>query len=271
MPAFVSVTVFQITQTDAKRLAELVARIEGQCLELFDVIQEIKIGYKDAPAFKLKKLRQNFFAELKCQNACEKLRRRFADYWRCIEFAIINDVQRKHFCATNWQRMENRMKQDISSEYSSSSESLESDSSTFEEVLQTCDLEPLGVSYNVTFPIDQMDDPQIGAEVAAVESVKLQKPSRRRPRKKSRKSKKSKKPKESNPKPIAAPVVGDGIPYPTSSDNPDLESATQESISTFAEAYAKCMWLEWTKLEEVRFWCALKFELLTFISDLSRS
>jgi hypothetical protein len=66
-------------------------------------------------------------------------------------------------------------------------------------------------------------------------------------------------------------IVGDGIPYPPSSDNPNLESATQESISTFAEAYAKCMRLEWTKLEEVRFWCALKFELLTFISDLSRS
>jgi len=91
-------------------------------------------------------------------------------------------------------------------------------------------------------------------------------------RKKKRKSKRARETTETTER-----IVGDGIPYPPSSsgfftyDDPNLESATQESISTFAEAYAKCMWLEWTKLEEVRFWCALKFELLTFISDLSRS
>jgi len=55
-----------------------------------------------------------------------------------------------------------------------------------------------------------------------------------------------------------------------SNANPNLESATQESISIFAEAYAKCMWLEWTKIEDVRFGCAFKFEFLTLISDLLR-
>ena len=102
-----------------------------QCEEkLFCMITSVKSRYQTKSA--LKKLRKAFLQQLEPTlpadpEAKRLAQRRVADYWRCIKFAMENEVPRHCFVSTNWKRIRDKM---VNEESESSDESV---SSSFEK------------------------------------------------------------------------------------------------------------------------------------------
>jgi hypothetical protein len=133
---------------------------------VYSLIQRIRQFYKTAK--QIKKLRKSFMESVGTGDGSDRFKRKIANNWRCIEYAILNEVPRKHFVLTNYDRMEKKMagsrsesESESESAYESESESesaSESQSSTFDEI--EVDLESLASPIiTASYPVD------FGAEI----------------------------------------------------------------------------------------------------------
>ena len=93
---------------------------------------------------RIKKLRKCFCEALQKSRSVFQ-QRKIAGNWRCIQYAIENQVPREFFVITNYERMVEKMKG--SHEETEESESV---SSTFEEILES----PLPLDYHLHYPVD---------------------------------------------------------------------------------------------------------------------
>jgi hypothetical protein len=134
---------------------------------VYSLIQSIRQFYTTEK--QIKKLRKSFMESSGRGDGSNRFKRKIANNWRCIEYAILHEVPRKWFVLTNYDRMEKKManlakgsrsESDSESayEYESESESAsESQSSTFNEI----EVEELGSPIIISnYAID------FGAEVA---------------------------------------------------------------------------------------------------------
>ena len=156
--------------------------------KVFFMITSMKSRYQTKSA--LKKLRKVFLQQLEPTlpadpEAKRLAQRRVADYWRCIKFAMENEVSRHCFVSTNWKRMRDKM---VNQESESSDESV---SSAFEDVLKEtlCEL-PL---VRNTLPLVSMvaDGSPSHSEGAAAAVLPNLEPPTQTKKKKSKKRKKS--------------------------------------------------------------------------------
>ena len=117
-----------VTSSHANRLAGAVVSLRSFTFFLYDIIQEIRPFYSVSQK-RLRSLRKSFVQELRGKQS----NRVTADNWRCIEYAMLHEVPKRHFCITNKCRMIEKMSRPSSSE----SEDSESDSSTYQAVIDS--------------------------------------------------------------------------------------------------------------------------------------
>ena len=170
---------FQEIHHDGTELANLVSNVHECEDQVFSMIASLKSRYKTKSA--LNKLRKAFLQQLEPTlpadpEAKRLAQRRVADHWRCIRYAMENEVPRHCFVSTNWKRIRDKMEHDTDS---SSDESV---SSSFEGLIPLFELSPV----SDTLPLVSMAADGEGA-AASVSSVQPEPPTRTKKKGKKRK------------------------------------------------------------------------------------
>ncbi len=158
---------------------------------IWEIIQSIRHFY--STDLRIRKLRKQFCGALRGSGAVSvQLQRKIAGNWRCIAYAIENEVPKESFVITNYKRMQKQKSNNSDSRGTESdSDSGGTESESFEEVLQNplIDYQEISniVSYRMDDP-DALNDPEEAvAAVACGEqpSQALKKKSRKKKRKSS--------------------------------------------------------------------------------------
>jgi hypothetical protein len=123
-------------------LASAVEAVNSYTGKVHELIQSIRHLYTTKK--RIKKLRKSFYEALQGSHSVSQ-RRKIAGNWRCIQYAIENQVPREFFVITNYGRMVEKMKG-----CHEETEESESVSSTFEEILES----PLPLDYHLHYPVD---------------------------------------------------------------------------------------------------------------------
>lgn len=131
-----------MTSIHGLQLASAVEAVDSYTGEIYEMIQSIRHLYTTKK--RIKKLRKSFCEALQGSRSASHLRK-IAGNWRCIQYAIENQVPRKFFVITNYERMVEKMKG-----FNEETEESESVSSTFEEILES----PLPLDYHLHYPVD---------------------------------------------------------------------------------------------------------------------
>jgi hypothetical protein len=127
-------------------LALAVEAVDKCTTKIYKIIQSIRDCYNTKK--QLKKLRTSFCQRLQVGGSVSK--RKIANNWRCIQYAIENQIPREFFVLTNYKRMVEKMK----GTHAETEES-ESVSSTFEEILESpLPLEIQESNFQLQYPVD---------------------------------------------------------------------------------------------------------------------
>jgi hypothetical protein len=101
---------------------------------IWEIIQGIRHFY--CTDFRIQKLRRQFIGARRGSGAVSvQLQRKIAGNWRCIKYAIKNEVPKESFVITNYERMQQKKSNSSDSGGSESDSDSGGTSSTFDEVL----------------------------------------------------------------------------------------------------------------------------------------
>lgn len=128
-------------------LADAVNAVETRTRQVWNFIQQIKMYYNTS--CRLTKLRTNFLSAFQDSGGISFSRqRKIANNWRCIRFAIENEVPIDKFVLTNVGRMEEKMTE---------SRTDSDESSTFDDVINISitKLPNIAINYPIDAPVPE--------------------------------------------------------------------------------------------------------------------
>ncbi len=177
-------------------LADAVNAVETLTDQVWNIILSIKMYYNTKCRLKKLRTRTKFLSAFQDSGGISFSRqRKIANNWRCIRFAIENEVPIDKFVLTNVGRMETKM-----TESRTDSEDVESESSTFDDVIDN----PITTLPDITihYSIDASAPETVvlegeEAEAHAASTAPAQAPNPKKTKKRKRKGQSSGRPVES--------------------------------------------------------------------------